>query len=128
VVVSPFALGAIVFVCVFGGALAGMLLAVGRAGGAPQPRFQRNVVKLGMGLIATMTALVLGLVTASAKASFDTQDSAVKNSAATILQLDRVLAQYGTETYDIRVGLKQLIHPPLEDEPGAEDGGEATCR
>ena len=37
----------------------------------------RDTVKVGVGLIATMTALVLGLVTASAKSSFDAVDSAV---------------------------------------------------
>jgi hypothetical protein len=35
-------------------------------------------VKIGIGLIATTTALILGLVTASAKSSFDAVDSAVK--------------------------------------------------
>ena len=33
-------------------------------------------MRLGMGLVATMTALLLGLVTASARSSFDGQDTA----------------------------------------------------
>lgn len=69
----------------------------------------KDTVKLGIGLIATMTALVLGLVTASAKSSFDSMDASVKQSAAQVLALDRLLARYGPETGEIRKGLKQTI-------------------
>jgi hypothetical protein len=62
-----------------------------------------------MGLVATMAALVLGLLTGSAKSSFDTQDSEVKQSAADIVQLDRALARYGPETGDIRERLKRAV-------------------
>jgi len=69
----------------------------------------KDVVKLAMGLIATMAALVLGLLTASAKSSFDTLDSEVKQGAANIILLDRVLAQYGPETKDTRDLLRQAV-------------------
>lgn len=49
-----------------------------------------DTVKVGVGLIATMTALVLGLVIASAKSSFDAVDKAMKRTANEILALDRV--------------------------------------
>ena len=49
-----------------------------------------------------MTAMVLGLLTASAKDSFDSVDTAVKHTAIDILPLDRVLARYGPETKEIR--------------------------
>ena len=58
----------------------------------------KDAVKVGIGLIATMTALVLGLVTASAKSSYDAVDSAVKKTAVDVLAFDRVLARYGSET------------------------------
>ena len=67
----------IVFTCTFGGALLGMRL----HRSLPGHHFDadsKDTVKVGIGLIATMTALVLGLVTASAKTSFDAADSAVK--------------------------------------------------
>jgi len=60
----------ITFACVFGGALLGMLLR--RL--VPEHHLDadsRNVVNLGMALIATMSALVLGLLIASAKNSYD---------------------------------------------------------
>ena len=69
----------------------------------------RNTVTVGIGLIATMTALLLGLVTASAKNSFDAVDSAVKETSINVLALDRVLARYGSETSEIRKGLQQAI-------------------
>ena len=59
-----------------------------------------------MGLIATLTALVLGLVTASAKGSFDAQGVAVRNIAAGVLVLDRTLAEYGPETAPIRAEIR----------------------
>ena len=69
---STLSIGALVFVCVFGGALLGMFLR------AVLPAHHLNVdskdvVKLGMGLIATMSALVLGLLIASAKSTYDAQ-------------------------------------------------------
>jgi hypothetical protein len=69
----------------------------------------KDTVKLGIGLIATMTALVLGLVTASAKSSFDAQDSAVKHTAADILTLDRILARYGPEAKEIRDSIRRTV-------------------
>ena len=76
--------GIIVFTCTFAGALLGMWLR------AALPEHwldaeSRDTVKVGVGLIATMTALVLGLVTASAKSSFDAVDTAVKQTATQLL-------------------------------------------
>jgi hypothetical protein len=54
-----------------------------------------RVVQLTTGLIATIAALVLGLLISSAKNSFDTVNAQVTHEAANIILLDRVLAQYG---------------------------------
>ena len=62
----------------------------------------QDVVRLGMGLVATMSALLLGLVTASAKGTFDQQDAAIRTSAVNVLTLDRHLARYGPEAAPIR--------------------------
>jgi hypothetical protein len=98
----------LVFACVFAGALLGM---AARAF-LPQHHLAeeaKDVIRLGMALIATMTALVLGLVIATAKSSYDAQDDAVKHSAAKILLLDRVLASYGPETQTVRDLLRQTV-------------------
>lgn len=62
----------------------------------------KDTVRLGMGLIATMTALLLGLLIASAKGSYDTQRSEVIQMAAKVGFLDRILGIYGPETAETR--------------------------
>jgi hypothetical protein len=66
-------------------------------------------VRLGMGLVATMTALLLGLVTAAARSTFDANDNALRNSAANILTLDRHLARYGQETKPTRDLIRRAV-------------------
>jgi len=69
---NPIGVGCIVLVCVFGGAILGM--AIHKL--LPEHHLNadsKDVIKLGMGLIATMSALVLALLTNSAKGSYDTQ-------------------------------------------------------
>jgi hypothetical protein len=68
-----------------------------------------NVIKLTIGLIATMAAIVLGLLISSAKSSFDTANAAVVRDATEIILLDRTLSQYGPETEEIRALLKQFV-------------------
>jgi len=62
----------------------------------------KDVVKLVTGLIATLAALVLGLLVASSKNSFDAVNEGFRESAAKIILLDRALAQYGPETKELR--------------------------
>jgi hypothetical protein len=111
--VIPAEIALIVFACVFGGALLGMLL------GGVLPEHHRSqdtkdVIKLGMALIATMAALVLGLMVATAKNSYDMQDAAVKHTAAKLLLLDRVLANYGPETKETRDLLRRIVASRLD--------------
>lgn len=103
----------ITFVCTFGGALLANYV---RAALPPShvTKESQDVVRLGMGLVATMTALLLGLVTASAKGSFDAQDVAVRATAANLLSLDRHLARYGPETKPIRDQLRAIVEARLE--------------
>ena len=67
----------------------------------------KDVIKLGMALTATMSALVLALLISSAKSSFDAQRNEVTQISANIILLDRILAHYGPETKEARV---LLIH------------------
>lgn len=97
-----------VFACLCGGASLGLFL----RGLLPEAHLSadsKDVVKLAMGLVATMAALVLGLLTASAKTAFDAQNSELQQSAAQIIVLDRALAQYGPETHDVRAMLRQAV-------------------
>ena len=67
---------------------------------------------MATGLIGTLAALVLGLLIASAKSSFDQKTSQVRQLTATIIVLDDLLAQYGPEAAPLRTRLRQSI-PPL---------------
>lgn len=105
---SSILISAIVFALVFGGALFGIFLR------AVLPKDYlsaetKDVVKLGMALVSTMAALVLGLLIASAKTSYDAQNSAFLDSAARVVLVDRVLAHYGPETKEIRDLLRNLV-------------------
>ena len=69
----------------------------------------RDAVKLAMGLLATMTALVLGLLVSSAKDGYDTKRSVVIQMAAKVAFLDRLLALYGPETAEARGDLHAAV-------------------
>jgi hypothetical protein len=67
----------------------------------------RDVIKVAMAMIATLAALVLGLLTASAKSSLDEKESQLRSAAAQVVLLDRTMAAYGAETQEARDLLKQ---------------------
>ena len=110
---SPAVVSGIVFACVFGGALLGMSL---------RPLLperhatadSKDVVKLGMGLIATMAALVLGLLIASAKGSYDTQRAELTQMSTDIVLLDSVLARYGPEAHQARALIRRGVVSALD--------------
>ena len=69
----------------------------------------RDTIKLAMGLVATMTALVLGLLVSSAKGAYDTERSEVIQMAAKVTFLGRVLAAYGPEAAGVRAQLRETM-------------------
>jgi hypothetical protein len=106
--VSAIAIVCIAFVCCCGAALAGMLLHIW----LPDSHLDgdsKETVRLVTGLIATIAALVLSLLIASAKSSYDTQAAGLQQMSADIAQLDRMLVLYGPETRDIRDILRQTV-------------------
>jgi len=83
----------------------------------------KDAVKLAMGLVATMTALLLGLLVSSAKSTYDTQRGQVIQLSAKVIFLDRVLSLYGPET----MGIRRDLHAGIADMirrvwPEAADG------
>ena len=69
----------------------------------------RDTIKLAMGLVATMTALVLGLLVSSAKGAYDVERSEVIQMAAKVTFLGRVLAAYGPEAAGVRAQLRENV-------------------
>jgi hypothetical protein len=105
---SSVTISLIVLACVFGGALLGILL----RSVLPSHHLSaetKDIVKLGMGLVGTMAALVLGLLVASAKGSYDTQSAELTQLSSNTLLLDRGLVLYGPETREIRALLRDIV-------------------
>jgi len=105
---SSIAISSIVFACAFGGALVGTSLQ------AALPKHHltaesKGVVNAGMGLVATLAALVLGLLIASAKNSYDAQSTELTELSAKVVFLDRVLAHYGPEAKEAREVLRSSV-------------------
>jgi hypothetical protein len=74
----------------------------------------RDVVKLGSGLIATMAALMLGLLINSANNSLGTMSNELTQASTTIVELDQTLASYGSETAELRQLLRKIVAAALE--------------
>ena len=105
---SSILVAALVFACTFGGALVGIFLRV-RLPETHRDNDSRAVLQLVMGLIATMSALVLGLLISSAKSSYDTQKAEVQQQGIHVLQLDRILARFGPDATEARNQLRQIV-------------------
>jgi len=100
--------------CIFGGALLGLLL----HGLLPEHHLRdasKDTVKVGAGMIATLSALVLGLLVGSAKNTFDTAEAEMTQGSAKIILLDRLLADYGPETKAAREQLRRTVATQIED-------------
>jgi hypothetical protein len=117
-------IAAVLFICLVGAALLGRL--VHRY--LPQDHLSdssRDTVKLAMGLVATMTALVLGLLVSSAKEAYDTKRSGVIQMAAKVAFLDRVLALYGSDAANARAELRTAVSDAVRRVWATKGGGSA---
>jgi hypothetical protein len=110
---SPITVSCIAFAIIIGGALLGSLLRDALPGHHLADD-GKDVVRLGAGLVGTIAALVLGLLIASAKSSYDTQSNQVQRLTSDIVLLDRLLAEYGPETRPIRDLMRQAVGPMVE--------------
>lgn len=68
----------------------------------------RDTIKLAAGLVATMTALLMGLLVSSAKTSYDASRGQVIQMAARVAYLDRLLAEYGPEAVEVRSRIRAM--------------------
>jgi hypothetical protein len=103
----------LVFVSAFGGSMLGIYL----RRKLPKSHLSSEsceVVKLSTGLIASVFALVLGLLIASAKSSFDEQRAGFQQLSTNLILLDRSLKFFGPETAQAREKLRQTITLILE--------------
>jgi hypothetical protein len=110
----------VAFTFIFGGALLGMLLRFV----LPEPHLSadtKDVVRLSTGLIATLSALVLGLLVASAQGSYQTQSNQIKQITANVVLLDNILARSGPDARPVRVLLRSAVKTLVERVWGTGD-------
>lgn len=107
------AVGILAFVSIFGSALVGIWLRTRLPEHHLKDR-SLDSIKVAAGTVATMSALVLGLLVGSAKSSFDSTSSAITQAATKCILLDRTLARYGPETAELRQRLRQSMQLGIE--------------
>src|SRR6266404_2003821 len=93
--VGPY-IGWTVLVVVFASALLGMLI----RRKVPESHLSdesKGVVTLSMGVVGTLTALVLSLLIATASSTFNTRNQEITVLAAKVIQLERLLRRFGPE-------------------------------
>jgi hypothetical protein len=122
--VSSVGIGLIAFLCLFGSAVLGTLVRSYLPEHHQSADTQR-IVNLGAGIIGTMAALVLGLLIASAKGSYDTQSNELTGMAAKIALLDRALEFYGPDAQNSRDLLRHLVDRTVRELwPNERNSGE----
>jgi len=110
---GPLAVSFVVFVLIFSGAPAGMALR--RA--LPEEHFltdAKDTVRLAIGLIVTMTGLVLGMLVSSAKTYYDGQKNVVAEMATEVVSLDGLLTLYGPEAKQTRIEVRRFVEDAID--------------
>jgi hypothetical protein len=118
---DSYLLASIVFACVFAGSMLGLWL------NAWLPENHRSVashdaIKLGTGMISILASLVLGLLTASIKNSFDATDGQIRTFAANLILLDQTLRDSGPDAGNARKLLHDYTARAIEDQWPQETG------
>ena len=99
-------IGLVVAGCIFGGAVVGLLLH--RV--LPERHLTKDttdVVRLATGMLSVLASLVLGLLIATAKSSYDSTDHAVRAYAAELILLDETLRDFGSDAAAAREALRR---------------------
>jgi hypothetical protein len=121
---SSVAVGLIVFGSLFCGALLGIVLH-SRLPSHHLSEDSKHLVEVGIGIIGTMAALVLGLLVGSATSSYNTQRNELMDLSAKIILLDRVLARYGPEAQSSRALLRSTVARAIDRMWPVESSGPA---
>lgn len=123
---SSLSISVLTLACVFGASLLGMVLnkvlPVSHLNDG-----SRDTVKLVTGLLATLSALVLGLLIASSKGSYDRTNQEFLQISVEVVLLDHALAAYGPETKEVRTQLVTAYKARIDQLfPGTEAGAASS--
>jgi hypothetical protein len=122
--VDAFAISLAVAACVFAGAIVGLSLNKWLPAEHVSKETQ-DVIRLGTGMISVLASLVLGLLVATTKSSFDQTDTEVKGAAVQIIMLDRALRDYGSQSADARSLLHRFTQREIQEVWPADVQGNA---
>ena len=113
------------FISILTGAAIGMILRRNFQTGVLDTG-SREAIRLAAGFLATLAALVIGLMIASAKNSFDSQNSNIRQLGTNAVLVDLMLTKYGPEAKTARTLLRETIPSAtarIWRENGAAKGG-----
>jgi hypothetical protein len=103
----------VVFVLVWTGALFGMRL----RRTVPLDHLStdaKDTIRLAVGLLVTMTSLVLGMLVSSAKTYFDSQRNVVAQMSSQIILLDNLLQTFGPDSKPLRIELRSDLEHAID--------------
>jgi hypothetical protein len=109
---TPAIISVLVFACLFGAALVGLRLRQ-RLPGHHLEEESKDAVRIGMGSVATMAALVLGLLVASAKSAYDTERNEIIELAAKVAHLNQLLINCGPGGTEARGLLRRAVRSAI---------------
>src|SRR5215472_1580202 len=115
----------IVFACVFCGTFVGTFVGL-KLPGRYLDEDAKDAIKLALGVMVMMSALVLSLLVSSAKSSYDLKRAQLTQIAADVIQIDRFLALYGSEKNDARSALRDLVTNVVDETQSS--GGDRSRR
>lgn len=104
---SPSVISSISLLCIFASAIAGMIIKE-RLPEHLLSEESQTIIKAARSVVVGLAALTLGLLIATAKSSFDSKETELKESAAKMIALNRLLVKYGTESDKARASLRQV--------------------
>ena len=101
----------------FGLIMAGTLLGMVVRSRLPEHHLtgdSKEVIRLSTALVATLTAVVLALLFAATRTSFEHTSGSVSRLAADISELDEILEEYGPDANPIRQQLRKELQPLMD--------------
>src|SRR5665811_446264 len=103
----------IIFVFMLGGMLLGSTLRVILPDDHTQAD-SKDILITSAGMMATLVALIIGLLVTSAKDTYDLTSSTIAQGGAKIITLDYYLSRYGPEAKEVRELLPQWVASTIE--------------
>jgi hypothetical protein len=100
--------GLLAFALIFAGALAGMAIRLRLPPEHLVPE-AKDSVRLAIGLVVTMTGLVLGMLVSSSKTFYDGEKNQVAQLGSQIVQLSDLMVAYGPETKAARIEARTFV-------------------